>query len=333
MKKILIFEPSSNQALAISKYIKKYTDYEITGVLEQEVRFNSDSYDDVLVTKFLEVDINKYDYVLPMGADSSFRILEKYKILNYCNKCSMRDSNLIVFDKPKMLQVARNIGVPIPVTYYKKDDIEGFPIFYKENFEKGGGIRGIANSLNEIPLYDKLIYQEYIDTPATYGVGFLVKDGKIITYLQHKEVISYPRDGGSAVVVESYDDERLLTYVKQLVKEIDYNGWGLAEFKYCNKRNDFVFMEINAKFWASIEFMLNNNPLFLEYLLEVKYNSKKENSMVFVNRLFQYKFIDLVKNFRYLFANKSIKESSLGYQILRRIVPNKIVDSIKSILR
>ncbi len=103
MKKVLIFEANSNQALAISKCIKEYSDFYVVGCLEKEVRFNRDNYDEIIVSSFLDVNMAEYLHILPMGADSSYKIVDKYKELNYCNNIKFDINNLIVFDKPKML--------------------------------------------------------------------------------------------------------------------------------------------------------------------------------------------------------------------------------------
>ena len=224
-----------------------------------------------------------------------------------------------------MLSIVSEINIPVPKTFYKVEEIDIFPIFYKENFESGCGVRGIAYRLDDIPRKEGLIFQEYINTPSTYGVGFLAKDGVILTYIVHKEIISYPVLGGSAVVIESYDNEKLIEYTSKIVKKLNYNGWGLAEYKYCNRRNDFVFMEINAKFWASIEFMLINNSQFLKILLDIDYKSQKENRVLFINRLLQYSFLDIFKNSKYIFGSKLVKESSLLHQVIRKFLPNLAV--------
>jgi predicted ATP-grasp superfamily ATP-dependent carboligase len=333
MKRIFIYEANSLQALAVSKFIQKNSNFIVVGGVEENIRFNKKNYDEIIIDKFENIDIDKYDYVLPMGAQSSFEIVTKFKSLKYENGINFLKNNLLVFDKPKMLIVAKNVGIPIPVTYFKKEDILVFPIFYKEDFENGGGIRGVAKNRKEIPLSKNLIFQEYISTPSTYGVGFLAKKGKILTYTIHKEVISFPVDGGSSVVIEEFKDKRLLEYTEKIVYELNYSGWGLAEYKYCDKRKDFVFMEINGKFWASIEFMLYNNPGFLKYLLNIDYPVKKVKKVLFINRLFQYSFIDILKNIKYIFDSKIVKESCLLYQIMRKIIPNSFVLLLKGIIK
>ena len=338
MKKILIYEANSSQALAVSKFIKKHSNYKIIGVIEKPILFNKKNYDEIIIEKFENIDKKDYDYILPMGAYSTFKSVKKFKILFYENDIYYSDKNLIVFDKLKMLKIAQSINIPIPKTYYSKDNIDSFPIFYKEDFEKGGGIRGIAYKLDEIPLSSNLIYQEYINTPSTYSVGFLAKNGEILTFTIHKEVISYPKDGGSAVIVEEYNDKRLLVYTKKILKEINYNGWGLAEYKYCDKRDDFVFMEINGKFWASIEFLLKNNPDFLKLLLNIEYSPGNIKKIFFISRFLHYDFFTMIKYLKKLkFERRSkeikiVKEESLFFQILKKMIPNNLKIIIKRLL-
>lgn len=331
MKKILIFEPNSDQALAIAKYIKKYSDFHITGVSEKKTFSSKKNFDEIIIKKFSDVEIDRYDYVFPMGANSTYEIVNKYKELYYENEISFSHLNLIAFDKPKMLDIADSLNIPIPETFYKKENITKFPVFYKENFENGRGVRGVANNADEIPHCKKLIYQEFIDTPFTYGVGFLAKEGKIITSVQHKEILSYPKEGGSAVVIESFYDERLVRYTQKLLEKIKYNGWGLAEFKYCNYRKDFVFMEINAKFWASVGFALHNNNVFLKKLLNIDYSSGKTRRMIFINRLLNYNISDIVKSFKFVGWGKWVADGSFVFRLIKAAVPSFIMNLLKKI--
>lgn len=331
MKKILILEANSNQAMAIAKYIKMYSDYLIIGAIEKNRKFIRNNFDKIVISKLSGIDIKQYDYILPMGAGSTYNFISKYKKLNYNNGIFFSKDNLIVFDKPKMLKIANETNIPIPKTYLDKNDIKDFPIFYKEDFENGGGTRGVAYNKDTIPNKSSLIYQEYINTPSTYGVGFLAKNGKIETFFIHKEMVSYPIDGGSSVAIKKFYDKRLIEYTEKLIKKLNYNGWGLAEYKYCNKRDDFVFMEINAKFWASIEFMLMNNNQFLSKLLDIKYQNKKIERVLFINRFFQYDLKDMFTNLKYLLYIPYIRESSIIYQITRKFIPNIFVDFVKRV--
>jgi hypothetical protein len=241
----------------------------------------------------------KYDLIIPTGAKSTYsEIMSRGPIT--VGEIVFNKENLIVFDKIKMLDIVNKIDIPIPKTFTNVEQSVEFPLFYKEMFECGGGVRGILNSKEDIPqiLNEKnLIFQEYIDSPITYGVGFLAREGEIITSFIHKELLSYPRTGGSGVVLMQYDEQRLLEYTKKILNHINYSGWGLAEFKYCSKRNNYVFMEVNAKFWASIEFAFLNNSMFLKKMFGIDYIESKKPGIIYMDRLAEYGLGDYLQTY------------------------------------
>ncbi len=332
MKKLLILDASSLQAMAVAKYVKKYSDFYTVGAINIDYRFNKRYYDEILIEEYDKILSKSFDYILPTGAISTYEVLHKQKNLYFCNGIFFSDRNLVAYDKEKMLKIVKDINIPTPDTYYSRNDISSYPVFYKSAFEQGYSNLGVAYSFADTPEGD-LIYQEYINTKYTYGVGFIAKKGEIISYIVHKEVISYPKNGGSAVVVEIFYDDRLLEYTSKVIKKLDYNGWGLAEYKYCLKRDDYVFMEVNAKLWASIELMLANNPNFLKLLLNIEYHRVIKERILFINRLLRYSFFDTIRFMPYIFSSKVIVEQSLLYQLLRKLIPNSLVKYLKKVLR
>ena len=196
----------------------------------------------------------------------------------------MTQNALRFYSKPWSLSLARNCGIPVPDTWTDSCDDLQFPVFTKPQFEGGAGTRKIARSRDELPGDVDMIYQEYIDSPGTYGVGFIADSGKITAYHTHYERESYPSIGGSAVVAERYNDERLVKYVRAIISASKYSGWGLAEFKYCPSRDDFVFMEINAKFWASCILAFHNEPRFTELFFNGTSALRPVTRMLFINR-------------------------------------------------
>jgi len=336
MARLLILEAGLPQALAIAKFLKKYSNFEVIGQLERRsLWIRKSSYDGFIVGSLSDINLSEYDYVLPTGANSTFRLLNKIGILQYKNGITFSRSNIVVFNKIHTLKLASNIGIPTPITYLEEKDIKIFPIFFKEDFEKGGGVRGIAYSVRELPKREGLIFQELIPSSETYGVGFLSKNGKIITYTIHKEILSIPPEGGSAVVVEIYTGKkshRLLEYTARLTEFLNYNGWGLAEYKYCPIRDDVVFMELNAKFWASIELALLSNPYFLKYLFNVTYERKEVRRVVFLDRVLASPFGNIIKSFKYMLGSRLVVENNLtylGYLLLKKFIPELVISYIK----
>lgn len=294
MKKILILQPHLDQSRAIAKFLKLYSnEFIITGGFENDDQCPSsmpffDSLKKLSINSNLNFDA--YDIILPTGAKSTYSLLKTKNTIQIGN-ISFHQENLRVFDKLSMLDIVKELQIPIPNTYLDIQSIQEFPVFYKQRIETGGGIRGIIKSSKELEKLSgekSIFFQEYIASPETYGVGFLARDGNLITYFIQKELYSLPKAGGSGVILTKYEDKKLVYYTEKILKNLKYNGWGLIEFKYCPKRNDFVFMEVNAKFWASIEFALLNNPIFFKELFDIYYNPLDIDCIVFLDRLAHY---------------------------------------------
>ena len=293
MKRMLILDPTLDQSKSVAKILKKYSKeyYIIGGFKKSKIPKSLKYFDELIDISVDEMIENKnIDIILPTGARSTRELISRAKRLKVGN-IEFDEKNLIVYDKIKMLKIVKDLNVPIPKTYIKIEDIKTFPVFYKESFESGGGRRGLINNESQLELLGEtrsLIFQEYIDSPCTFGVGFLAENGNVKTYFIHKELLSWPRAGGSGVVLEKYYDERLLNYTRKILKHLRFNGWGLAEFKYCERRKDFVFMEVNSKLWASIEFSFLNNNIFLKELFGVEYPNTNINRIVYADRLAYY---------------------------------------------
>lgn len=338
MRKILILSPQSDQALAVARYLKRYDKNCILygGCLPNEPLKELGPYD-VLVKIADKNSLNSYDTILPTGAKSTYWIVTQVGNF-YVNGLRYSRNNLQYFEKISLLERVQELGVPIPITYPSLAAIKEYPVFYKQRFEKGGGVRGVAytrEDLAKIPTHEDLLFQEYIPGGTTYGMGFIVKDGDFLTTFQHEETLSYPLPGGSAVYIRRFYDKRLEEYTKRIVQKLGFEGWGLAEFKYCKKRKDFVFMEVNAKLWASIEFAFINNNKFLKQLFGIDYPEKKVNTALFIDRLIALGPLYLFRNIHHLYHSRifSYQESSkLLYSLATSFIPSGVRPIIKSMM-
>ncbi len=285
MKNYYIYTPLAPQSLSIAKLLKKNSDCRIFGI--SEVKYGCRLYDGFVGES--QIDISNEDNVLiPTGARSTEQLLKLRDVA--LGSVTMKRGSLAVYDKIGFLKNAEECGVPIPKTWLDYADIrdDDFPVFFKEKQEKGGGVRGVAWSRSDIPeIHENLIFQSFIDTKGTYGVGFLASEGRIVTHFIHYERESIPPHGGSAVIIEKFNDERLLEYTRKLAEKFNFSGWGLAEFKLNNDKSDFVLMEINAKFWASCEFAFRNNPVFFKELFGVTVPRQEIGRMVFLDRAWE----------------------------------------------
>jgi hypothetical protein len=331
-----IHSPMEDQSLAISGLLRKYfPNVDIVGVImDGEVfRGSGGCYSRIITAA--ENDILEPEGVqIPSAAISTKNMLEQGDVT--LGSITMTQAALRVFDKPWMIAKAAEAGVPVPETWQRAEKLATYPLFYKPRYEHGSGMRGIARTSQEVPKQwgDNLIFQELIDTPGTYGVGFLASKGRLLTTYTHFERESIPKEGGSAVIIERFEDERLLEYTRLLVQSLDYSGWGLAEYKYCGRRDDYVFMEINAKFWASCEFAFINEPLFLKLLFNIESREKPVQRMVFLDRAFARGIPFILKNY-VLLCKVSKLRLYPGWvrRIAAELVPNRFRKPLKMLLQ
>ena len=196
----------------------------------------------------------------------------------------------LALNKRKTYEIARNLGVPVPETFYPVNPKEarkvvsriGLPVILKPLWETGVSSCRLSRSLGEFmrdylrltEMYgDHVMVQKYIDDPFTYCFAALYQDGKCRRFFMHREKRALPSIGGSGVFVESFFDEKLKAYSVRMLDFLEWHGVALVEFKRDPETGEFVLMEINPKFWASVEVAIRagvNFPLLLCQIAEGK---------------------------------------------------------------
>lgn len=281
---LYVLSPALEQAQAIAGLLRSSRpECEIVGAVMDGENWplNRGAFDRIV--RFDEVSLSGAEWI-PTGSQSTSFMLDRGPVT--LGAVTMSAEALRFYDKPWSLEAASAAGIPVPLTWGDAKDVDDFPVFFKSRAE-GDGCRGLARSAAELPSATKgLIFQEFISTPGTYGVAFLAKDGDLLAFHAHYEVESYPELGGSAVIIEQMDDHRLVDYTRRIVSGTVFCGWGLVEFKLCPKRNDYVFMELNAKFWATSEFAFRNQPKFTGLLFGVAPVSVPVRRAIYMHRAF-----------------------------------------------
>jgi len=303
IKRILILEAHKDQARTIAEFLKKDKNYSI-------------DYE----TADYRNDYNGYDIVIPTSANSTYKYVKQHGDIQL-GQILYSHKNLITFDKIKTLEIVKNIGIPIPATYTRKEDLNFFPIFYKSLREEGYARRGIIKTPDELAnfRYTDVFFQEFIWTKGTYSVAFLADRGKMLHHFSQKEILSYPYHGGSGVVLQKFNDPRLKIHTKNIIKALNYSGWGLIEYKYCRRRRDYVFMEVNAKFWASLKFAFLNEPAFMKLLFNIDMKKRNIKNCIYLDRLILSDWPEIKIGLPYLFKAKWIKSQPIIETIKKRI--------------
>jgi predicted ATP-grasp superfamily ATP-dependent carboligase len=254
-----------------------------------------------------------FDLILPVGYPE-IEVFSRQK--SRLNNLWVDDADIIAktVSKKETLCLAKRLGVPIPrsLVLEQRTSIDnlrrqGFslPLFVKSEREAEGKVRAVAKTSTQfLKLSDEIfrqggrpLVQEFIADPITYGVGVLAERGRVKKSFCHQERLSYPPAGGSAVILASFTDQRLVTYTEKLISSLGYTGLALAEFKYHPKLEDYVLMEVNAKCWASILFALRHEPSLFPWL-EAASRKSPEQIFLFPDRLVSYLRYAPVKGLR-----------------------------------
>ena len=177
-----------------------------------------------------------------------------------------------VNNKANLMNFASEIGINIPQTWKIDEISELIHIANKIEFPaviklvEGVGSKGLRYIFNEDELINEYknivrkfnlqssklpIIQEYI--PGTgYGVSMLFNKGDPRAIFTHKRIREYPITGGPSTARVSVRNSKMEKYATKLLKELEWHGVAMVEFKLDERTKKPVLMEINPRFWGSL---------------------------------------------------------------------------------
>jgi predicted ATP-grasp superfamily ATP-dependent carboligase len=98
------------------------------------------------------------------------------------------------------------------------------------------------------------LVQEYFP-----GVGLgqfiLMKDGQVHYTFQHMRLHEWPPEGGFSSMCESIPPQlhrELMDKSVALLRELDWEGVAMVEYRYDRRTGESALMEINGRFWGSL---------------------------------------------------------------------------------
>lgn len=213
---------------------------------------------------------NSVDVLIPIGYNSTVAISRnKSELLPYTRiPVADYESLVIAADKEKTLDCARNLGIPTPHQYFTTNEIEKFPVVVKGVFESGNIL--YVNSKKELikTQFNKSIIQEYIPGEG-FGFYALFNRGALKAFFMHKRVREYPITGGASTCAMSIYSEELMSYGLKLLQSLNWHGIAMVEFKKDSRDGQFKLMEINPKFWGSLDLSIASGVDFPKLLVDM----------------------------------------------------------------
>lgn len=236
------------------------------------------------------------DFIFPMTEQSVYllnkiraRLPEKTWLA-----CPAADVMQAVSDKSALFKLAENLNVAMPRTFHVSgadelsraaDRIDCFPVAVKSAFSRiavgnsfiSGGVRYAQNRRDLERIYETSpvmrypsVIQEKISGPGT-GLFTLYDKNRHLAIFSHQRVREKPPSGGVSVVCQSVSpDEEMIVSADRLLSAVGFTGPAMVEFKRDFKDGRAKLMEINGRFWGSLQLAIacgvDFPGLYLDYL-------------------------------------------------------------------
>ena len=176
-------------------------------------------------------------------------------------------------DKDAAGLLANRLGVRRPATRQARDPEDAvqlaeelcFPLVFKSPIDQGTVRyandveelrRLIAGFIRDNPvLIDRGAYplvQQYIDGVG-HGFYGLADHGRLQAYFMHRRLHEVPPTGGPSAMAMSHRDPKLLELGERFFSETAWHGVAMVEFKRSSLDGEYYFIEVNPKFWGSLD--------------------------------------------------------------------------------
>jgi predicted ATP-grasp superfamily ATP-dependent carboligase len=231
--------------------------------------------------------------ILPVAEASTLALLERQELLA---GASIPTSDLAHFlrasDKAAVLTLAKGLGIDVPSQWTIPTDTQSeagiaadqFPVVvkpsrsvvgpegnrHKENVAFADSPQQLEKVLAQIGTRGgPLLVQQRVEGPGL-GVFLLRWGGEVVASFAHRRIREKPPSGGVSVCCESVAlPPALLAQSASLLEALDWNGVAMIEYKHDTRSGRNYLMEINPRFWGSLQLAIDAGVDFPWYLMQL----------------------------------------------------------------
>jgi predicted ATP-grasp superfamily ATP-dependent carboligase len=205
-------------------------------------------------------------------------------------------------DKEKLFRLAMKLEIPMPETLFSSDFTRnedliseavtmGFPLVVKaahsRAFLSGKYVSSsavYANGPDELKTvlgsapFDQVrcLVQKRIQGPGI-GIFLLARNGDVLARFAHRRIREKPPSGGVSVLCESIrPPAEALAAATQLISSNGWHGVAMIEFKWDVAENRPKLIEVNARFWGSLNLAIRAGVDFPLLLYRLALGEKVE---------------------------------------------------------
>jgi len=235
---------------------------------------------------------NSIDVLLPVTEASLLALLPQRERLGAAIPFADDSAVRAISDKARLLEAAPSLGIAIPQQRVVRDASEwsatleselSFPVVLKPArsvAEHNGAsvklsVRHAATRAQleiELRALDPAAYpvlvQQRIVGPGV-GIFLLLWDGELLATFAHRRIREKPPAGGVSVYRESIAaDPALVIRSRALLEQFSWRGVAMIEYKLDATTGTPYLMEVNGRFWGSLQLAIDAGVDFPALLLK-----------------------------------------------------------------
>ena len=229
------------------------------------------------------------DVLLPVSDITTFLVTrERARLGRSAVPFADAETVALAADKVALVGTAEGLGVPVPRSQTIRNRTElpldlSFPLVIKPHrsrAESGGrwmsSVVSFASTRGELqrdlaarPDHEfPLLLQERVEGPGL-GVFALYHQGRCTALFSHRRVRERPPWGGVSVLSESVPlCPRATDYATRLLDALGWHGVAMVEFKQDRRDGTPKLMEINGRFWGSLQLAIDAGVDFPKLLVD-----------------------------------------------------------------
>jgi carbamoylphosphate synthase large subunit len=286
--KVVITDCDYKHSIALQRHIRDaLPDVHLVGHSPQSIRYaRYYRYCQTYIPRAPLADVIRrrdIDMVIPVGATSVQTVCE---VARDKAVLPLEHHLRICYDKSEATALAASLGIAVPRTVRLRHSSDAadvdmaFPCVVKSANEVEGKFVwyprdraelqiAVAEGLRQLGLESSgVLVQEYV---AGVGAGFfgLYQRGSLVRLFMHRRIREWPGSGGASTAARAIRDPALLRSGKAILDALQWHGVAMVEFKYRPEVGDYVFIEVNGKFWGSAELALSAGVNFGADLIRV----------------------------------------------------------------
>jgi predicted ATP-grasp superfamily ATP-dependent carboligase len=229
-----------------------------------------------------ELQRDKYSMIMPMTDITCYLVAEFRDEIARYTQVPMVDRNTFskASEKSEVIDICKSLGLPVPQTWTPQNlaDVDKladglkYPIVIKPRrsrylIDNAWVQTGVDYAFSPDELRRKLNYfntriplpliQERISGPGA-GAFALFNRGEVRAVFFHKRIREKPPSGGVSVLREAAPiDPIMRDYSIRLLKALGWHGVAMVEFKIDSRDGLPKIMEINGRFWGSLQLAID----------------------------------------------------------------------------